>query len=174
VTHEEHRDERHPQYNTDNMSSAQLATASAPTTHNETRHIYGMMVEEEDGHLALCRKTVSNGTTDTSSTNTITGVGVVGAAGNGDVTTLTEISLHLHQRELSQGYSPDIPRWVEGTTSFALHAHVHPVGSSMQNSMLVQSRKSKASTISSASLDREPTRLSAPSPHDVFGAGGWC
>jgi hypothetical protein len=169
VSHEEHRDSRHPQYNTDNMSSAQLARASAPTINNEAHHVYDL-TEEEDDRLAWCRKTVSNGSTDTSSTNTVTVVGAVNTAND----PLTEISLHLHQRELSQGYSANIPQWVQGTTGFALHAHAHRAESSMQHSILVRSRKSKASTISSVSQDREATRPSAPSPHDVFGAGGWC
>ncbi|KAK0632436.1 hypothetical protein B0T14DRAFT_32899 [Immersiella caudata] len=168
VTHEEHRDERHPQYNPDNMSSTQLAAAGAPTAHHGAHHVHDMISDEEDGRLALCRKTVSNGTTDTASTNTITGdVGAAGAAGAVSINPpLTEISLRLHQRVMSQGYSTEISRWIEGTTSFGHCARADQTESS------IRSRRSKASTISS--LEREPTRPSVPSPHDFFGTGGWC
>jgi hypothetical protein len=179
VTHEENRDERHPQYNEDNESSAQLASVSAPTDDDSDNLACcdnDKSTEYENNHSALFRKTESNGTsTETASTDTMTGLDAGHAAGNGVVNihpVLTEYSLGRLQSELRQNYTADIHGWVEGT--FNLYAHVNDVEPSLQNSMLVRPGKSKASTVSSMSLDHEPTQSAMPAAHDFAKMGSWC
>jgi hypothetical protein len=181
VSHEENRDERHPQYNEDNESSTQLASANAATddgNHSHAHHDGNMTTEHEKDRLALCRKTESNGTsTETDSTNTVTGLDA-GSAGRNAVVNihpsniLTEYTLNRLQSELHQGYAADIPGWVKGT--FYLSALANDVESSMQHSMLVRSGKSRASTVSSMSLDHEHTQPAIPLTHDFCEMGAWC
>ncbi|KAK0655678.1 hypothetical protein B0T16DRAFT_384504 [Cercophora newfieldiana] len=176
VSHEEHRDERHPQYNEDNESSTQMAGAVAATDDNhERRHVNNMNVEVEGGHLAMSRRTESNGETETASTDTMTGLNLgdtqaVNIHPTGSA--LSENSLRRHERELCQGFTASIPQWVEGTTGYSLCAHNNDLESSMLNSMVIGSGRSKASTV--MSLDHDLSQTDMPQAHDFSGMGGWC
>jgi len=181
VTHDEHNDDRHPQYNSDNESSGQKAKASTPTDRAQTYPDDDMSTEQENDHSALCRKTESNGTlTETASTDTMTGPCVSSVARSTGfnidpaAAVLTEYSLRRLQKELSQSFPANISGWLEGTTGFNPYAHTNDFESSMQHSMLVRFGKSKASTMSSMSLEFEPAPPSRSRTHDVFGAGAWC